>query len=1048
MIQNLLGSVERENIEKLINKYDKNINEFEVSLFSNRETSEDLLTRDKFDSLNSVLTIINKSKNREIINSQSLDISLVIKEEDKIINYRISISGSDKINMYLNMLHQRTNHLVYSIIVRFIFDKTNKNNIDDMKIIKKTKYFNSYVTLEDIYTRVKMDSEEELTEDEIEKLMNCVDYYKDSLIFFRYKERTTYVITEDKNIFHIDLTRVKSANNMNKINNGLVKREIEIECLINDKKTIYDQMFKYIEFIIKNIQGSNHIVTKSLTEKIINKYMNVLGVTNNRFFRRNPIALEVQYLVNNLQNKYSVTDKADGERYQLIVVDEKCYLINSSLAVINIGLNASKQFNNSILDGEYIYITKKKKYIYMVFDCLTMGSTDVRDKNLFVERIKYADMVVENLNETKFKYSELENKLENKININDLDKVTEYHVKNIKNFYEDLNNYLNLKNNSVIVRRKYFMCVNGIQNNEIFKYSSKMWELYLSNVELNCPYTLDGMIFQPLNQKYVVEQSMNKYPEYKFKPPHKNSIDFLVKFEFDKNTGKPMKVYDNSIEGNIKNKKYNVAKLYVGLNINGVTKPVLFKYNENLYDCYLNLDDMDMPRSLDGKIIEHNTVVEFYYELNHDKQYPFRWIPIKTRYDKTEEMIKYGRQFGNAEATANKNWNSINNPILPSDLNELANDKLYEHAFDKLYKRIDYNMATSELKSDIYYQKKSKLTTEMGKFNNYIKSNIIYTYCNVYYSNNIKNKILDIACGRGGDIQKFYYAVAKYVVGTDVDLGTLQDPQDGPISRYEREKKKHRDYPEMKFIHADSSIPYNFDEQNTALGGMTFANEKLFKQYFDGKTIFDRINCSFAIHYFFKNESTWNSFCSHINTYLREGGVFTFTTFDGEIVYNKLKDTSNYVEHYMDNGDSKVLFDIVKKYDDNDKNELGRAIDVHMAWISDTYMTEYLVFPKFIINSLKEKCNMELIETDTFENAYNGSKTFLELASKHDVHENKSFFQDVYSFYGDTPFLDKCRNYSFLNRYYVFKKKETNLEENRKKYYMAEKYIAETRIKR
>ena len=43
-------------------------------------------------------------------------------------------------------------------------------------------------------------------------------------------------------------------------------------------------------------------------------------------------------------------------------------------------------------------------------------------------------------------------------------------------------------------------------------------------------------------------------------------------------------------------------------------------------------------RDIEGNIIQDNTVVEFYY--NNDPNIPdkHRWVPLRTRYDKTESV--------------------------------------------------------------------------------------------------------------------------------------------------------------------------------------------------------------------------------------------------------------------------------------------------------------------------------------------------------------------------------------------------------------------------
>ena len=69
---------------------------------------------------------------------------------------------------------------------------------------------------------------------------------------------------------------------------------------------------------------------------------------------RKPQSLEVQHVVDQFPNKYAVTDKADGERYFLIIYRNCVFLISDLLNVKNTGiiLSDNKKYNNTILDGE------------------------------------------------------------------------------------------------------------------------------------------------------------------------------------------------------------------------------------------------------------------------------------------------------------------------------------------------------------------------------------------------------------------------------------------------------------------------------------------------------------------------------------------------------------------------------------------------------------------------------------------------------------------------------------------------------------------------
>lgn len=59
---------------------------------------------------------------------------------------------------------------------------------------------------------------------------------------------------------------------------------------------------------------------------------------------------------------------------------------------------------------------------------------------------------------------------------------------------------------------------------------------------------------------------------------------------------------------------------------------------------------------------------------------------------------------------------------------------------------------------------------------------------------------MDLACGRGGDVRKFYYiSVIKYV-GIDIDYNGLTSKVDGAITRYNNLKNSKPGVPKMFFL--------------------------------------------------------------------------------------------------------------------------------------------------------------------------------------------------------------------------------------------------------
>lgn len=1021
-----ISTSEKNKIKKLIDEYKEN-NEFEVSLFSNKKTSSELLTLERFNNLHSTFHKItskneDKYKTNKII---SLDISLTI-ETPVMTNYRITILGLEKINEYMQMMYGKKNHLIFKTLLNFI--RNEKKDSDYLKIIKKVKDTENYVTIEDFYMRVKLDQELEITKDEEKKLEKEIK--RNSNITYRLKDRTSYFITKYKNIFQVDLTSVRMSDDINNIENSINNYEIEVECMIKDKKTIMEEIFNISEFIIKIVQNSNYIISKRMSEEVVKHYKEIFN--SEKFYGRNVISLAINNVVDDLPNKYCVSDKADGERNELLVYNGNCYLINTNFIVINIGISVPEKFNNSIIDGELLFVPKHNKYLYMVFDCLVLGTNNIREDPRLMNRLTKADELINSINKSNFDY-EIKD-----VDINNIPKVVEYHRKKLFELYDGIEQEMKKSKNSVIVKRKYFIEPSGVSDTEVFNYSKLLWDVFTINKEFKSQYELDGLIYQVSNQKYVMVGGLK---DYKWKPPNRNSIDFYIEFEKDPMSKKIMVVYNNLDTGDeeeqkIENREYYICNLYVGNKVDNVETPVLFNTDKLISQCYIYLGDDKIPRSEDGKIINDKTVVEFYYDLTGSEISQYKWKPMKTRYDKTEAVKKYKQKYGNNYVVAQNIWTTIQNPILVDDFNELSDESKYQKHINYLKSRI----TTKVVQQDAYYQKsKDKMSADFRQFQNWVKTLVIYEYLNLEY-NKIQYTALDLAVGVGGDLERYYYDSVTLMVGIDIDKGNLTNSVNGAVVRYNRLRKTKRNVPPMYLIHATPSNILTYEEQikNPRIGRMTEENKKMFNKFFPN-FIFDRVVCNFAIHFFLESEQTWNNYCENLKRQTREGAYFTFVTFDGNIVKEKLKGKDKLEWHYTYNGNKIILSEIVKKYDDKDKSPFGQTIDVYNSWINleGVYIPEYLVYPEFIIKSLDEKCDMEVVEIIDFETIYNTSKLFIENTIANEESEKQvKFATNTYKFYDETNEVNNAlREISFMNKYYVLKRREPNLKEIKKKYY-------------
>jgi hypothetical protein len=1025
-------------------------------------------------------------------NSESEDSKQTNTESNA--TYRVSVQGVSSINMILGRLNdiQNKNYIIYKFLL-YVLNKEKTN--ESLSFMLKSRNTSDTVDMTDINLRARISTETDLTkkirsnkpkiEENLDKLIsgqpidNQTRTSLNEKIFFRLKERTSLYIEESDDYFvRIDLTDTKTTRDIRKLNTTVSNYELEIEYGAKSNKVVKPEhlksVYKTAESLLKLIQQSSFIIGTTMSDKVLHYYRDMVNADGNisNLVARQPVSLEIQHATEILPDKYAVSDKADGDRFNLIIFDNAVYLISTNLVVKDTGIILDKnlsKYNGTVLDGEYIFLPKYKRHVFMTFDCLRSGSTDIRPISSFMKRLEEADKIIEECfifkGQQGFKYKQAPSKTDQSAEFN-VSEISKFYGQELHRFYTVLNSDIEKDQGKeyVMIRRKFFMPVFGAKRWEIFKYSVEFWSKYAEDTSVKFPYLLDGLIYHPLEQSYVTNINESKFLEYKWKPPTKNSIDFYIEFKKDPQTGKILDVYDNSLSsdvvdgsgetGTVRNKTYRICTLYVGKTVNNKEQPVPFEQNYGSSDAYIYLKDGE-SRDHAGDIISDKTVVEFYYQNDPAILPQQRWIPIKTRYDKTESVEKYGKRYGNYSGTADKIWRSIVNPVVMDDFIELAkgnssNRNFYDIKIKEMNSKISLRDVAQVNKENKYYQKVSKIAAVMRNYHNFIKSNILYTYCNKMYQSNTQQSVLSIAMGRGGDIGKFYYCEVAYLVGVDIDAEGFKSPVDGAISRYNAFRKKKPNFPKMYFIQADARAPFEYESQIQCLSGMDDVNKKMIQKFFPSissdsqpRSLFDRIDCQFAMHYFLKDTLSWHNFKQNLKNHLRNGGYFTATTFDAKEVIRLIGSNDSYTVYFDDSdGNKKILFDIVKKYDDDTvaKGKIGpgSAIDVNMSWNFDegNYQTEYLVDLDFIKEDLANDADLELVDSDLFSNQIEIHKKFIVDATRFEsVSETKEYMAKVAQYYDDSEMNKKCMEYTKLNRYFVFRKKspsDSNFKSDKK----------------
>ena len=1055
LMQQIYKSDKTPEILKMVANNSKNA-EFEVSI--NRVQG---ITISQY--MDAVKYIINKSNgdNSKLIIETTLDV--VYRYETNNANvYRVTINGVDRINKLMSNLSLRKNHSIFSILVNNIINQTADEN-KNIFIIHKVKEYSNIIDINEHDIRFRLSQEDQVPVNKLNDLKVLSEQERNK-ISYRFKQRVSYIVEGNSEFnIRIDLTNVRQNMFINKLEDSPAIYELELEIV---KKTqvqlstsnielAYNKLLLEIYRIHQLLQKSTKIITTSSKQEVLSKIKSLLfgKVDNNAkdLPAMQSQSLENQHVASDLTTQYSISDKADGERYFMLIMQKKIFLISNNLEVKEI--DGSKynleKYDNTILDGEYVYISDTNKFIFLAFDCLMFNGTDLRDEVKLETRLDNLNNVLIgcfNVNTVNKKYSKQ----------GDLTDMLKFYTEQIKSLFSEMNSKLKKDNN--VVMGKLFFIPFGSYSAEIYAYSNMVWTLYTKDKSIGCPYILDGLIYTPLNQKYTRNLKEIKHQIYKWKPSNTNSVDFYVKFEKNPDTQQILNVYDNSngkdlnesLEGRnfekegttlenvsdyrVGDKIYRICNLYVGSTKTGIEQPVLFDKDNNLFLAYLYLQNGEV-RDIEGNIIQDSTVVEFAYNNDPTLEHPYRWIPLRTRFDKTESVLKYQRKYGNNEFIANKVWRSIISPFELNDIKMLADIENHDSYMKNVIKaRITKEDIVKERSENMYYQLITNLAQPMRNFHNFIKSNMIYTLCYPKMTmKESKNKlnVLEVGIGRGGDLMKFYHSGVGKLVGFDIDYDGIYSATDGVISRYQTMKRKMPNFPKSIFLIADAGTLLDLESQEKSLGTVSDINKQTLKQVFgisnsDTKhDKFDIFNCQFMLHYTFKNDSSWNNFCGNVNKYLNKDGYLLITTTDGKLLNDSFVD-DKITHYYTDNGKKKKLFEYKKLYTDTDLKKTGLSIDFFnaMYMIENTYQPEYIIDPDFLINELESKCNMILLDTDSFGNQFNMYRYFFENIADYEANEKtNSYFMKIKEFYNfDNDVNKNSFELTKLNRYFIFQK--------------------------
>lgn len=734
--------------------------------------------------------------------------------------------------------------------------------------------------------------------------------------------------------FRIDFSMVKSRGRGEKLINILKlppAYELEIEYLPRreNPRAPAEALASMIR-IAERILGAYHQTPFILPESRTMKYAEEFKRSDNRFY--NLVTLDRRNLrmerPGNILSGYTVTNKADGERCGLFVSRDRLLLrVTPQKRVIWTGITAKDDTHlDDFIDGEFI----PELNLFCIFDVYRFRNKNTRALPLFTTD-------------------------------EDIDKNPEScRLGCARLFIEDMKTtFMTLPSEKPMrIETKMFLAGDG----------QAMEDAITRILDTKFEYAIDGLIFTPRSSPVAPmgETEGGTWKRvYKWKPPHQNSIDFLLRMDESK------VVYDPVLKQDAREGMLFISKnqggdvLYPCETMTGEYQPpalpadlerisqsrmripAVFQpsapRDPNAYKITIPMNGRRMPVDIEDHRVENDTIVECSFDTETR-----RWAVLRTRYDKTYlYRVLREPQYGNNILTAENVWTSIHVPITEDMLRKLVTNPPDDTFEDDLYYRDDLDS-------------RDRILKPVYSFHNRIKDSL--------YQSNISagTTLLELAVGRGGDMHKWIRSKASKVVGIDVSQSNISMPRQGACARYMNEKSKGTGYiPKALFAQGDMTKP--LDQQDDKYLNILYGRETPKTNYlreFAGLTEFDAVSCQFAMHYACESEETFKIFLENVTKTCK--GVFFGTCLDGASVYGLLAGKQ---KHIFRKGTT-VFAEIDKKYDDAGSwtDQFGLQIEVMLESLEKPQI-EYLV-PFQKITQLLAENGFELMMSEMFSELY------------------------------------------------------------------------------
>jgi len=590
------------------------------------------------------------------------------------------------------------------------------------------------------------------------------------------------------------------------------------------------EFFGASSLLLKLIQGADHVIPNSKKHAVLEEYSALVGMPRDYFVGPKPVTLKKQHMtwpptpghISVIAGDYTVTEKADGERRLLFIdVDKRVYTITDNMKPMFTGLTSNGP-GRTLLDGEYLEsstnASRGGRALFMCFDAFFVDGKDVRWLPLMTStKDKVGGKTTQQKQQQPSRLSACARVIQD--------------------------GFTSTSDRDVSVRLKKFYAVNSPKD-----LSLAATQIFREREAGLFPYDIDGLIFTPASLGVKADRRDQGTPSsqtkktggrwsrvLKWKPPEKNSIDFLVRYhDNDLVTDKDGKVYRvvdlfvSSEHAPPASVLENVLRVYV---TNFIEKPRggppssrdhHRRYNQTsrvmprlfhpegesreVHQAHLEMDAEGRIMLDDGTEVAHNTIVEFAFDTRPGgEEVKRRWKPMRVRHDKTQRYreTKSIERTANHASVAQDVWESIHDPLtedmlaegeirvdgdVSSPADETGPDSGGEGDEDRVQSEKPYYVRRTG--------REELASLPMLQFHNaWVKERtLLHAFAGRVTS------LLDVGSGKGGDLNKWLDMPGRglsRVVGVDLSRDNLTNPENGAYARLEQSFRRRGFYAAM-----------------------------------------------------------------------------------------------------------------------------------------------------------------------------------------------------------------------------------------------------------